>query len=97
MLTVTLPQELERPISEKALLCGLSPETLTLQMLSQSLIELLRFEDASGATSERQTVLNSIVNGKYAKSQSPDGMLASDKFALEKLESQAQEERRWTM
>jgi hypothetical protein len=96
MVTITIPQELERPLNERAQERGLTPVDAAVELLRQGLQPpSLSFGIATNRDA-RQDALKAIRDGKYVRSQSPDEPLASDRFANDKAEERAREERRWT-
>ena len=96
MVTITIPQDLDRPLNERAQERGLTPVDAAVELLRQGLQSpSLPFGIAPNRDA-RQDALKAIRDGKYARSQPPDEPLASDRFADDKAEERAREERRWT-
>jgi hypothetical protein len=95
-MTITIPQELEHPLNQRAQQQGTTPANAAVELLRQSLQGSAVSDQAEATLSTQQQALAAIVGGKYARLQTAAEPLASDCFAAEKQEERAREERRWS-
>jgi hypothetical protein len=93
MVTLTLPPELAKSITERAHQQGMTPADMAVELLHRSL--RLPFDVVGTTPDARQEALAAIQSGRYAGLHKADTLLSSDRFAADKAEERAREERRW--
>jgi hypothetical protein len=93
MVSIILPPELEKSLLERAHQQGMTPSDMAVELLHKSL--RLPFNVGGTTPDAHQEALAAIQNGRYASLRKPDTPLSSDRFAADKAEERAREERRW--
>ena len=96
MVTITIPPELERPLSERAKKNGTTPADAAVELVRQGLVPPIPSSIEDRAESLRDTTLSAIQNGKYSALGSCIDELASDRLASQKAAERALEEKRWS-
>ena len=86
MLTITLPDELQMAISQRAFQEGLTTESLTLKKLNELFLSSPVSDD------RRDEALRVIASGKYA-ARAEDGGYLSDRFAAQKVKEKRLDDR----